>query len=195
MGGRPGTTSIIPITTPAPAQPTDPPSPSEVQEIPPEEVTRKAPEVSSKRLTKDSTSQRKKAKVPARHKSCCEGEKSKSRADEGKEPTARLKGHRLPGQNQTTDLYTLPSEVLMDRAAKTIVLLSSRLKDSCDPDAVATVEQWASETRSQADNLQSELEEVTQRWESLEKELGETRGTLSNSREKLSEAQGQLANS
>ncbi|RRT43164.1 hypothetical protein B296_00026488 [Ensete ventricosum] len=70
-----------------------------------------------------------------------------------------------------------------------------RLKDSGNPDAVAAVEQWAFETRSQADNLQSELEEVTQRWESLKKELGETRGTLSNSREKLSEAQGQLANS
>ncbi|RZR83101.1 hypothetical protein BHM03_00009654 [Ensete ventricosum] len=70
-----------------------------------------------------------------------------------------------------------------------------RLKDSGDPDTVGTVEQWASETQSQADNLQSKLEEVTQRWESLEKELRETRGALSNSREKLSEAQGQPANS
>ncbi|RRT43165.1 hypothetical protein B296_00026489 [Ensete ventricosum] len=96
MGGRPGTTSTIPITAPAPAQPTDAPSPSEVQEIPPEEVIRKAPEVSSKRLTKDLTGQRKKAKVPARHKSRREGEKSKSRADKGKEPTAQVEGTPTP---------------------------------------------------------------------------------------------------
>ncbi|RWW59197.1 hypothetical protein BHE74_00033885 [Ensete ventricosum] len=96
MGGRPGTTSTIPITAPVPAQPTDPPSLSKVQEIPPEEVTRKAPEASSKRLTKDSTGQRKKAKVPARHKSCREGEKSKSRADKGKEPAAQVEGTPTP---------------------------------------------------------------------------------------------------
>ncbi|RRT73609.1 hypothetical protein B296_00016242 [Ensete ventricosum] len=48
-----------------------------------------------------------------------------------------------------TDLYTLSSEVLMDRVAKTMVL-------------------------SLAENLQAELEEVTRQRESLEKELGET---------------------
>ncbi|RZS10768.1 hypothetical protein BHM03_00042037 [Ensete ventricosum] len=47
-GGCPGTTSSTSITAPMLAQPTDSPSPSEVQEIPPGEATKKAPEASGK---------------------------------------------------------------------------------------------------------------------------------------------------
>ncbi|RWW24583.1 hypothetical protein GW17_00011125, partial [Ensete ventricosum] len=42
------------------------------------------------------------------------------------------------------DLYTLPSEVLMDQAVKTLVLVSPRLKEGDDPDAIDAIELWAS---------------------------------------------------
>ncbi|RWV96685.1 hypothetical protein GW17_00040584 [Ensete ventricosum] len=87
-GGCPGTTSSTSVIAPTPTQPADLPSPFEVQEIPLEEATRKAPEASSKRLTKAPIGQQKKAKVPSRHKSRREGEKSKSRVANGKEPAA-----------------------------------------------------------------------------------------------------------
>ncbi|RWW53096.1 hypothetical protein BHE74_00040441 [Ensete ventricosum] len=95
-GGCPGTTSSTSITAPMPAQPTDPPSPSEVQEIPPGEATKKAPEASGKHSAEAPSGQRKKAKVHGRHKSYREGEKSRSRAAKGKEPTALVEGTPSP---------------------------------------------------------------------------------------------------
>ncbi|RWW84741.1 hypothetical protein BHE74_00006632 [Ensete ventricosum] len=115
------------------------------------EETRKVPEASGKRPAKVPSGQRKKAKVPGRHKSHREGENSKSWAAMGKEtiasvegtstPRARLKSvkelcNACPGEDGlnyhviripwlATDLYTLPSEILMDQAAKTMVLVSS----------------------------------------------------------------------
>ncbi|RRT35400.1 hypothetical protein B296_00043745 [Ensete ventricosum] len=95
-GGCPGTTSSTSITAPMLAQPTDSPSPSEVQEIPLGEATKKAPEASGKHPAEAPSGQRKKAKVHGRHKSYREGEKSRSRAAKGKEPTALVEGTPSP---------------------------------------------------------------------------------------------------
>ncbi|RWW72373.1 hypothetical protein BHE74_00019829 [Ensete ventricosum] len=74
---------------PNPAQLTSIPSSSpEVQEIQYEEATRKAVEASGKRKTEETSGPRKKTKVTGRHKSCREGEGSKSRATKGKGPTS-----------------------------------------------------------------------------------------------------------
>ncbi|RRT63520.1 hypothetical protein B296_00042657 [Ensete ventricosum] len=95
-GGRPDTTSPSPVIVLVPAQPVAAPSPPEVQEIPPEEATKKAPEASGKCLIETPFGQRKKAKVTGWHKSYCEGEKLKSRAAEGKKPAAPVKETLTP---------------------------------------------------------------------------------------------------
>ncbi|RWV98282.1 hypothetical protein GW17_00038877 [Ensete ventricosum] len=95
-GSRPDTTSPSPVTVLVPAQLAAAPSPPEVQEIPPEEATKKAPEASGKCLIETPFGQRKKAKVTGWHKSYREGEKLKSRATEGKKPAAPVKETLTP---------------------------------------------------------------------------------------------------
>ncbi|RWW52782.1 hypothetical protein BHE74_00040783 [Ensete ventricosum] len=80
------------VTAPTPAQPAVAPSPLEVQEIPLEEAT----ETFGKCPTEAPSGRRKKAKVLSRHKSHREGEKSKSRATEGKKPIAPIKETPTP---------------------------------------------------------------------------------------------------
>ncbi|RRT50567.1 hypothetical protein B296_00027872 [Ensete ventricosum] len=84
------------IVAPVPTEPTAAPSPPKVQEIPQKEATRKALEAFGKHPAEAPSSQRKKAKVPGRHKSCCEGTKLKSRAAEGKKPAAQVEETPTP---------------------------------------------------------------------------------------------------
>ncbi|RRT53406.1 hypothetical protein B296_00049876 [Ensete ventricosum] len=90
-GGRPGPTA------PAPARPVSGPSSlPEVQEIRSEEVIKKVVDASSKRPTKETSGQRKKAKVTGRHKSHREGEGSKSRATKSKGPASPVDEVSIP---------------------------------------------------------------------------------------------------
>ncbi|RWV79729.1 hypothetical protein BHE74_00021103 [Ensete ventricosum] len=93
-GGCPDTTSSTPITPQHWHSLPTPPSPSEVQEIPPKAI-RKLLEASSKRPIEAPIGQRKKAKVPNRHKPHREGEKSKSRATKARSQPPQLKGRLL----------------------------------------------------------------------------------------------------
>ncbi|RWW60846.1 hypothetical protein BHE74_00032131 [Ensete ventricosum] len=280
-GGRSGIVSSTPATAPTPAPRAESRSPSEVQEIPAEEATRRpseeargALEVPSKRRAGDSAGQRKKSKDSGRHKLPHEVDRSASRAAKGKGPTgpteetltprsksrsvrdlcnARLgvdgwdyqaiwmsslperapdvlleidlaiyeDGIWLDREASTkyiratqipklaSDLYTLPSEVLMDGAAKAMVRVITsmdnivdllrkevqRLKEGGDLDAVAAAEAQASEAQSLADNLQTELDEANQRQESVEAELGEAQGLLANLWRQLADSQGKLVES
>ncbi|RWW35202.1 hypothetical protein BHE74_00059892 [Ensete ventricosum] len=212
-GGHLCATASTPITTPAPVEPAAAPSPPKVQEIPPKEAIRKAPEASGKRPVETSPGQRKKAKSRA-----AEGKKPTTPIEETSTPKTRPKSmkelfsthsgedgrdyhvlwvssrseHTLDAPLEVgltllthgsciwqdgkasakyarvtqipqlaTGLYTLPSEVLMDRAVKTMVLKEvERLKDGGDFDAVVAVEQQASKAQSMANNLKTELEEA-----------------------------------
>ncbi|RWW10325.1 hypothetical protein GW17_00026139 [Ensete ventricosum] len=89
-------TASSPVIAPAPTQSVAAPSPPKVQEIPPKEVTQKAPESSGKCSVEAPSSQRKKARVSGRHKSCREGEKLKSRATDGKTPVAPVERTSAP---------------------------------------------------------------------------------------------------
>ncbi|RZS22456.1 hypothetical protein BHM03_00055248 [Ensete ventricosum] len=95
-GGCPDATTLTLIAAPVPAEPTAAPSPPKVQEIPQKEVTRKALEASGKHPAEAPSGQRKKAKVPGRHKSYCEGAKLKFRAAEGKKLAAPVEETPTP---------------------------------------------------------------------------------------------------
>ncbi|RWW74979.1 hypothetical protein BHE74_00017024 [Ensete ventricosum] len=79
---------LSPVATPVVVHLAPACSPSEVQEIPPKEPSRKVPESSRKHRSKTSSSQRKKSKVSDRHKSHNGGEKSRPQAveDEKSDP-------------------------------------------------------------------------------------------------------------
>ncbi|RZS23272.1 hypothetical protein BHM03_00056171 [Ensete ventricosum] len=125
----------------------------------------------------------------------------------------RLRQNMFGARNLAYDLYNLPSEVLMDWVAKSVVLMAlidrvhdvnrviislgdkvdglrkevQRLKDGGNFEAVAMTEQQASEAQSLADHMKDELEEATLRWESMEEELGEIQKRLFDSWDQLSE--------
>ncbi|RWW38380.1 hypothetical protein BHE74_00056387 [Ensete ventricosum] len=65
------------------------------------------------------------------------------------------------------ELYTLPSKVLLARAAKEMVL------------GVAKAEERASELEQELEKTKCELDETLQRLEASEKELNEVRSSLS----------------
>ncbi|RWW11843.1 hypothetical protein GW17_00024521, partial [Ensete ventricosum] len=77
------------------------------------------------------------------------------------------------------ELYTLPSEVLMARATKEIVLSKG------GPEAVAEAEERASRLREELEKLKGERAEELLRREALEKEL---RGHLGDAQQLLKEA-------
>ncbi|RRT46992.1 hypothetical protein B296_00041947 [Ensete ventricosum] len=129
-GGCPGTTSSTSVIAPTPTQPADLPSPFEVQEIPLEEATRKAPEASSKRLTK----------APIGHKM-----------------TRYIRGMPIP--QLAVDLYTMSSEVLMDRVAKIMVL---QLVDS---------KSQLRNIRTQVHEMENELLKLTRAMDALRVDL------------------------
>ncbi|RZS15195.1 hypothetical protein BHM03_00047000 [Ensete ventricosum] len=74
------------------------------------------------------------------------------------------------------ELYTLPSEVLLARAAKEMVL------------AVAKAEERASELEQELEKTKRERDEVLQRLEASEKELNEVRSNLAEIQRLLKEA-------
>ncbi|RWW78337.1 hypothetical protein BHE74_00013484 [Ensete ventricosum] len=143
-----------------PMQPVDPPSPSEVQEISPEEATRKAPEASSKHPAEASYSPWKKAKINNRLEvivdALFEFDLSPlthgSRIWQDGEASAKYVGGTQVPQ-LAVDLYTLPSEVLMDQAVKTLVLVSPQLTDS---------ESQLWNVRTQVRQMENELLKLTQ---------------------------------
>ncbi|RZR95691.1 hypothetical protein BHM03_00024563 [Ensete ventricosum] len=76
----------------------------------------------------------------------------------GEASTTYIRGILIP--RLATDLYTLMSEVLMDGAAKAMVL---DLKEGGNPDVVVAAEVRASEAQSLAEHLRVELDEANGR--------------------------------
>ncbi|RRT74118.1 hypothetical protein B296_00001693 [Ensete ventricosum] len=158
------------------------------------EETRKAPEASGKRPAKVPSGQRKKAKVPGRHKSHREGENSKSWATMGKETIASVEGTSTP-RARLKSVKELCNACPGEDGRNYHVIRVQRRKDGGNPNTVAATKRWASEAQSLADHLKTELEEATRRRELLEKELSEIQGTLSDSQDQLAETREQLVNS
>ncbi|RRT67565.1 hypothetical protein B296_00016294 [Ensete ventricosum] len=140
-------------------------------EIPPEEATRKMPEVSGKRPVEVPSGQWKKAKVLGWHKSRHE-DYSVDKFHLG------LTSPSLVFANALTRLLPWQSHhyymTLFDRVhdfGRVIIALDNKsdvlqkevqkLKAGGDPDTVVVVEQWGSEAQPLVDCLKNELEEVT----------------------------------
>ncbi|RRT44959.1 hypothetical protein B296_00029218 [Ensete ventricosum] len=85
------------------------------------------------------------------------------------------------------EFYTLPSEVLMTRAAKEMVLLDD-LKSRGGLEAVAEAEECTSELQEELEKIKREKAEELLRREALEKELQEVRGHLGDAQQLLREA-------
>ncbi|RWW35456.1 hypothetical protein BHE74_00059609, partial [Ensete ventricosum] len=112
------------------------------------------------------------------------------------------------------ELYTLPSEVLLARATKEMVLmvLFDRVNDTCrlitfmdyritslqqeidvlksgeGPEAVAATEERAFELEKELEKTKRKRDEVLQRLKASDKELNEARGNLSEVQKQLKEA-------
>ncbi|RWV89329.1 hypothetical protein GW17_00048525, partial [Ensete ventricosum] len=86
------------------------------------------------------------------------------------------------------ELYTLPLEVLLARAAKEMVLLDA-LKSGGGPEAVAKAEERASELEQELEKTKRERDETLQRLEASEKELTEVRSNLAEIQRLLKKAQ------
>ncbi|RWW56716.1 hypothetical protein BHE74_00036549 [Ensete ventricosum] len=84
------------------------------------------------------------------------------------------------------ELYMLPSEVLLARVAKEMVLLDA-LKSRGVPEAVAKAEERASELEQELGKTKWERDEVLQRLEASEKELTEVRSNLAEIQRLLKE--------
>ncbi|RRT31568.1 hypothetical protein B296_00034446 [Ensete ventricosum] len=113
--------------------------------------------------------------------------------DPDKEMKARWRGLK----NSTEELYMLPSKVLLARAAKEMVLVSSRPLSQpgtrCPkvwrgPEAVAKAEERASELEQELEKTKRERDEALQRLEASEKELNEVRSNLAEIQRLLKEA-------
>ncbi|RRT43270.1 hypothetical protein B296_00030749 [Ensete ventricosum] len=108
----------------------------------------------------------------------------------GEASTTYIRGVLLP--RLALDLYTLPSEVLMDGAAKAMVL-------GGNPDVVAAAEVRAVEAQSLAEHLRVELDEANDRRASVEVDLEKARSEsaslerqLADLHERLGDSEGQL---
>ncbi|RZR93265.1 hypothetical protein BHM03_00021724 [Ensete ventricosum] len=125
--------------------------PRPTPEIPLEEATQKAPEASGKRLVEAPSGQRKKTKVPGRHKPHCEGERSKSRAAKGKKPTAPVEVASAPRMRPTSVKELCSAHPGVDDRDYHIIRLDilrkevQKLKARDDPDAVVVAKQRAFE--------------------------------------------------
>ncbi|RZS11899.1 hypothetical protein BHM03_00043276 [Ensete ventricosum] len=87
------------------------------------------------------------------------------------------------------DLYTLPSEVLLARAAKEMVLQElDTLKSSRGPEAVAKADERASELGQELEKTKRERDEALLRLEASEKDLSEVRSNLAEVQRLLKEA-------
>ncbi|RZR71727.1 hypothetical protein BHM03_00006862 [Ensete ventricosum] len=86
------------------------------------------------------------------------------------------------------ELYMLPSEVLLARAAKEMVLELDALKSGGGPEPVAKAEERASELEQELEKTKHERDEALQRLEASEKELNEIWSSLSEIQRLLKEA-------
>ncbi|RRT68962.1 hypothetical protein B296_00026183 [Ensete ventricosum] len=188
---------VAPIAVdPAPAR-----SPSEVQEIPLVEATRKVPESFGKCQAETLSGQRKKSKVSGQHKSRCKGEKSMPQVAEGEksDPPNKRTPDARPKPKSVRELCSARLRV-DGRDFHAILVITSlgdkvdglrkevqRLKDGGNPNTMTVTEQRASEAQSLADHLKVKLEEATQRRESLEEELGEIQKRFFDSWDQLFE--------
>ncbi|RRT40372.1 hypothetical protein B296_00035312 [Ensete ventricosum] len=86
------------------------------------------------------------------------------------------------------ELYTLPPEVLLARAAKEMVLELDALKFGGGPEAVAKAEERAFELEQELEKTKRERDEALQRLEASEKELSEVRSNLAEIQRLLKEA-------
>ncbi|RRT35277.1 hypothetical protein B296_00047107 [Ensete ventricosum] len=84
------------------------------------------------------------------------------------------------------ELYMLPSEVLLARAAKEMVLLDA-LKSRGGPEAVVKAEERASELEQELGKTKWKRDEALQRLEASEKELTEVRSNLAEIQRLLKE--------
>ncbi|RRT72390.1 hypothetical protein B296_00020269 [Ensete ventricosum] len=84
--------------------------------------------------------------------------------------------------------YTLPSEVLLARAAKEMVMEIDALKSEGGPKAVAKAEKRASELEKELEKTKCERDEALQRLEASNKELNEVRSNLFEIQRLLQEA-------
>ncbi|RRT49741.1 hypothetical protein B296_00052180 [Ensete ventricosum] len=181
-GERPRTTST-PTVAPTPALLAGSHSPSQVQEIPAEEATRRAPKEGTRRVLEPKS-------VRELCSSCAGVDGQDYQAIrmcnlpehapdvpleidltllmhemqiwlDGEASASNIRGTQIP--REASDLYTLSSKVLMDGATKAIILV--------------------------------EMDEATRSRESIEKELGEALKELADLRRQLADSQEKLAES
>ncbi|RWW90286.1 hypothetical protein BHE74_00000569 [Ensete ventricosum] len=88
----------------------------------------------------------------------------------------------------TRELYTLPSEVLLARDAKEMVMLDA-LKSGGGPEAITKAKERAFELEQELEKTKRERDETLQRLEASEKELTEVRSNLAEIQRLLKEAQ------
>ncbi|RZS19785.1 hypothetical protein BHM03_00052221 [Ensete ventricosum] len=204
-GGRLGIVSSTPATAPTPALRAESRSPSEVQEIPTEEATRRSASRATNGKgptgpTEETPTPRPKSRsmrelcsvhpgVDDRDYHAIRMSNLPDRApdaplEQNLMPLTYREGIWLDGEalvkyiratqipKLASNLYTLSSELLMDEAAKAMVL-----------------------AQSLADNLQGELDEASRCRESVEPELGEAQELLADLQRQLIDSQGKLVES
>ncbi|RRT63631.1 hypothetical protein B296_00034613, partial [Ensete ventricosum] len=180
---------------------------------------REAPKASSKRpvdalaeQAADAARRNKKAKVLTRRHKSRLGEGESRSQSKGKEPAGEFERGLLHPQ-LVRELYTLPSEVLMARAAKEMVLMAlfdrvhdagrlitfmdyqikqlqeelDALKSDGGQEAVAKAEGRAFELQEELEKTRQERDEALQRYEASEKELHEVQSNLAEAHRLLKE--------
>ncbi|RZS28871.1 hypothetical protein BHM03_00062522 [Ensete ventricosum] len=90
------------------------------------------------------------------------------------------------------ELYTLPSKVLLSRAAKEMVLELNAIKSGGGPEAVAKVEERASELEQELGKTKQERDEALQRLEASDKEAQKVDDKLLQSVKVLENARAEL---
>ncbi|RRT33787.1 hypothetical protein B296_00026684 [Ensete ventricosum] len=95
---------------------------------------------------------------------------------------------RLLHPQLARELYMLPSEVLLPRAAKEMVLELDALKSGGGPEAITKAEERASELEQKLGKTKQERDEAFQRLEASEKELIEVQSNLAEIQRLLKEA-------
>ncbi|RWW11108.1 hypothetical protein GW17_00025309 [Ensete ventricosum] len=140
-------------------------SPSEVQEIPPKEPSRKKSRPQAVKDEKSDPPNERTSDARPRLKSVRELCRGHPEVDGRDFHAIRVcsQSEHTPDTALMMDLTPLTHEthVWMDGLRKEV----QRLKDRSNPDAVVATEQRASEAQSLADHLKAKLEEATQRWE------------------------------
>ncbi|RRT55738.1 hypothetical protein B296_00012735 [Ensete ventricosum] len=172
-------------------------------------LAREAPKASSKRPIDAPTEQaddparrHKKLKVLTRRHKSRHGEGESRSHSKDKKPAAPSKEPDTPVESDereefergllhpqlVRELYTLPSEVLLARAAKEMVLELDTLKSGGGPKAVTKAEERASELGQELEKTKRERDKALLRLEASEKDLSEVRSNLAVVQRLLKEA-------